>query len=46
MKHHNHREHYTPEPMAKDEPSQFAVIGGAFVFAALMYLLTFLVFCL
>lgn len=43
MKHSNHAQHYTPEPMHA-EPNPLAVIGGAFVCAAALYLLTFLAF--
>jgi hypothetical protein len=42
----NHREHYKPEPVANGEPSPLAIIGGAVVFAAAVYLLTFLAFIL
>jgi hypothetical protein len=37
------REHYKPEPMHK-EPNPLAVIGGAFLCAAALYLITFLSF--
>ena len=40
------REHYKPEPVANDEPSTLAIIGGAVVCAAALYLLTFLAFIL
>jgi len=40
-----HREHYKPEPM-QPEPHPLLVIGGAIVFAAALYLLTFLAFIL
>jgi hypothetical protein len=40
------REHYKPEPVANDEPSTLAIIGGAIIFAAALYLLTFLAFIL
>jgi hypothetical protein len=40
------REHYKPEPVANDEPSPLAIIGGAVVCAAALYLLTFLTFIL
>jgi hypothetical protein len=38
-----YREHYTPEPVHV-EPHPLAVIGGAIVCAAALYLLTFLTF--
>ena len=41
----NYREHYKPEPM-QSEPHPLLVIGGAIVFAAAVYLLTFLAFIL
>jgi len=41
-----YREHYKPEPVANDEPSTLAVVGGAVVCAAALYLLTFLAFIL
>ena len=43
MKHAKHAQHYTPAPM-NDEPNPLAVIGGAIVCAAALYLLTFLAF--
>jgi hypothetical protein len=49
MKHSNHALHYLdlrPTPIERCEPHPLTVILGAFAFAALMYLLTFLAFCL
>jgi hypothetical protein len=46
MKHSNHAQHYTPDPVTPAELSEWSVIGGALIFAALMYLLTFLAFSL
>ena len=40
-----HREHYKPEPV-QPEPHPLAVVGGAAVCAAALYLLTFLFFIL
>ena len=49
MKHCNQTLHYVdlhPQSIEPDEPSPFAVIGGAFVAAAALYLLTVLCFSL
>jgi len=49
MKHSNHALHYIdlhPAPIERREPRPLTVIAGAFGFAALMYALTFLAFCL
>ena len=40
------RENYTPEPLSTDEPSEWAVIGGALVGAVALYLLTVFAFSL
>jgi hypothetical protein len=49
MKHRNHSLHYIdlhPAPLDDDTPSPWCIIGGAVVFAALMYLLVVLAFSL
>lgn len=46
MKHSNHAQHYTPDPVTPAEPSEWAVIGGAAVTALALYVLTFLAFSL
>lgn len=46
MKHHNYREHYTPAPVASDEPHPLAVAAGAVVLAAGLYLITVVLFSL
>jgi hypothetical protein len=49
MRNSNHKLTYIemyPEPLSTTEPSPLAIIGGAFAFAALMYLLTVLAFSL
>ncbi len=43
MKHSNHAQHYTPEPMHA-EPHPLAVAVGALATAAALYLITFLSF--
>ncbi len=43
---HQFRENYTPDPVSTDEPSDWAVIGGAAVAAVALYLLTVLAFSL
>ena len=49
MKHSNHKLTYIelhPEPLDIGEPHPLTVVLGAFGFAALMYVLAFLVLCL
>ena len=49
MKHLNHKLTYIdlhPAPIERREPRPLTVIAGAFGFAALMYVLAFLAFCL
>lgn len=49
MKHSNHKLTYIemyPEPLSTNEPSGLAVIGGAFVAALALYLLTVFAFSL
>jgi hypothetical protein len=43
MKHSNHAQHYTPEPMHA-EPNPLAVIAGALATVAVLYGITFLSF--
>jgi hypothetical protein len=46
MKHSNHAQHYTPDPVTPAEPSEWSVIGGAAVAAVALYLLTVFAFSL
>ena len=46
MKHRNHTQHYTPAPVASDEPHPLAVAAGAVVLAAGLYLMTVVLFSL
>jgi hypothetical protein len=49
MKHRNHALHYidlNPAPVANDEPHPLAIIAGAVVLAAGLYLITVVLFSL
>jgi hypothetical protein len=46
MKHRNHTQHYTPAPVATDEPGPLAIVAGAVVLAAGLYLITVVLFSL
>ena len=46
MNHRNHAQHYTPAPVANDEPHPLAVLAGAVVLTAGLYLITVVLFSL